>query len=391
MNQSQSNSKGQLQAGQPLNAMEQRIWIKEQEVSALKVQNRHLLSKLEELTQAAKPNQVNTQFIALEVQKSLQPVLQELDKSIKGAFEILQSTMRGVYQQSQRCQQAVEEMGGHTRDIEVRIQEQRKADQVFFQDKILSSVTAFCDRMERQIENRLKSLGVIEVLNNKQNEMLNDLDQVKAMVTTLHKHGDLNRADLGRIEKDAVEVGQKLIEVQVQTQNSEELSRDVLQQVQNHRSEFKLLRGELRAILESTQKLTEKVYSIEDQLVRNHEEKLEREIKNIEAADSIHDLIEVREKDIENVQSVLETSETSQNKEDLALILSMLQAQKNDLKRIAKEAEIKIRASQSAPISAVSAVDLSSNINGQNSSVQNSMSESSNEVQSVQLNDSSQT
>src|SRR3954466_9940659 len=92
MNHTQSNPPKNLQASQSLSTLEQRIWVKEQEVSALKVQNRHLLAKLDDAEKSAKPNQVNTQFIALEVQKSLQPVLQELDKSIKGAFEILQST-----------------------------------------------------------------------------------------------------------------------------------------------------------------------------------------------------------------------------------------------------------------------------------------------------------
>ena len=346
MNQMQSNSEKNIQASHSLSNLEQRVWVKEQEVSALKVQNRHLLAKLEEAEKSAKPNEINTQFIALEVQKSLQPVLHELDKSIKGAFEILQSTMRGIYQQSQRCQQAVEEIGAHSRDIEVRVNEQRKVDHVFFQEKILSSITVFCDRMERQIENRLKSLSIVNLIDTKQNEMLNDIDQMKAMIVGMHKNSDMSRSDLSRIEKDTVEVGQKVIEVQVQTQNSEEISRDVLQQVQNHRSEFKLLRGELRSILDTTQKLTEKLSLIEDRVTRHHETKLEQEIKEIETADSIQDLIDIKEVDIENIQTVLNAADASQNKEDLSLILNMLRSQKNDLKRVAKEAEVRLRATQ---------------------------------------------
>lgn len=344
--QSNSNSEKNLQASQSLSNLEQRVWVKEQEVSALKVQNRHLLAKLDEAEKTARPNQINTQFVAVEVQKSLQPVIQELEKSIKGAFEILQSTMRGIYQQSQRCQQAVEEIGAHSRDIEVRVNEQRKADHVFFQEKILGSVTAFCDRMERQIENRLKSLSVIDVLNSKQNEMLNDMDQMKAMVSGIHKNSDLNRSDLGRIERDSAEVGQKLIEVHAQTNNSEELSRDVLQQVQNHRSEFKLLRGEMRSILDNVGKLSEKISLIEERVTRHHENNLEQELKEIETNDSIQELIDIKEADISNIQNVLNAAEASQNKEDLTLILDMLRSQKSDLKKVAKEAETRLRAAK---------------------------------------------
>ncbi|MBS1959406.1 MAG: hypothetical protein JST80_08045 [Bdellovibrionales bacterium] len=344
--QSNSNSEKNLQASQSLSNLEQRVWVKEQEVSALKVQNRHLLAKLDEAEKTARPNQINTQFVAVEVQKSLQPVIQELEKSIKGAFEILQSTMRGIYQQSQRCQQAVEEIGAHSRDIEVRVNEQRKADHVFFQEKILGSVAAFCDRMERQIENRLKSLSVIDVLNSKQNEMLNDMDQMKAMVSGIHKNSDLNRSDLGRIERDSAEVGQKLIEVHAQTNNSEELSRDVLQQVQNHRSEFKLLRGEMRSILDNVGKLSEKISLIEERVTRHHENNLEQELKEIETNDSIQELIDIKEADISNIQNVLNAAEASQNKEDLTLILDMLRSQKSDLKKVAKEAETRLRAAK---------------------------------------------
>lgn len=383
MNQTQSNSEKILQASQSLSNLEQRIWVKEQEVSALKVQNRHLLAKLDEAEKTARPNQINTQFVAVEVQKSLQPVIQELEKSIKGAFEILQSTMRGIYQQSQRCQQAVEEIGAHSRDIEVRINEQRKADHVFFQEKILASVTAFCDRMERQIENRLKSLSVIDVLSSKQNEMLNDVDQMKAMITGIHKNSDLNRSDLSRIERDAAEVGQKLVEVHVQANNSEELSRDVLQQVQNHRSEFKLLRGELRAILDNTAKLSEKISLIEERVTRHHENNLEQELKEIETNDSIQELIDIKEADISNIQSVLNAAEVSQNKEDLALILDMLRSQKSDLKKVAKEAETRLRAAKVTELARNNAVT--------NANDDEILAKGTNEVQEVSLNQDTNT
>ena len=147
------------------NEAEQRLWVKEQEINALKVQNRHLISKLEESESRSHSN--------------IQPVVAEIEKSLGTAYEMLQGTMRGIYQQSQRCQAAVDELTSHSRDLENRLNEQRKADRVYFQDKIFASITAFCDRMERQIENRLQALEVIEVVHVKQNEILSDLDQIK--------------------------------------------------------------------------------------------------------------------------------------------------------------------------------------------------------------------
>lgn len=379
----QSSAASGAQSNSAQSQTEQRIWIKEQEINALKVQNRHLLSKLEDAEKSAKPNQINTQFVAIEVQKSLQPVLQQLEKSIQGAFEILQSTMRGVYQQSQRCQQAVEEMGAHSRDLEVRMHEQRKADHVFFQEKILASVTAFTDRMERQIENRLKALTHLEVMSSKQNEMLNDVDQMKALVTSMQKAFDLSRSDLTRMEKESTESTQKLIEVQVQTQNSEELARDVLQQIQNHRAEFKLLRGEMRSILETNQKLNEKMNQIEAQVVQHQEKRIEQELKEIETADSIQELIDIKDKDIQGIQEVLSAENATQNKEDLALILEMLRSQKSNLKKVAKEAELRLKA-----LTGVSASDASATSTPVVSNA--TSSENISEVQAVQFSEDPQ-
>lgn len=379
----QSPATSGAQSNSAQSQTEQRIWIKEQEINALKVQNRHLLAKLEDAEKSAKPNQINTQFVAIEVQKSLQPVLQQLEKSIQGAFEILQSTMRGVYQQSQRCQQAVEEMGAHSRDLEVRMHEQRKADHVFFQEKILASVTAFTDRMERQIENRLKALTHLEVMSSKQNEMLNDVDQMKALVTSMQKAFDLSRSDLTRMEKESTESTQKLIEVQVQTQNSEELARDVLQQIQNHRAEFKLLRGEMRSILETNQKLNEKMNQIEAQVVQHQEKRIEQELKEIETADSIQELIDIKDKDIQGIQEVLSAENTTQNKEDLALILEMLRSQKSNLKKVAKEAELRLKA-----LTGVSASDASATSTPVVSNA--TSSENVSEVQAVNFSEDSQ-
>lgn len=165
--------------------LQQRLWVKEQEVSALKVQNRHLIAKLEESEKKSEPNQINTQKVSNEVQSQLRPLIAEIEKSLKDSFDILKSTMRGIYQQSQRAQQAVEEIGAHSKEVEQRMAELRKADQVYYQEKILSMVTSFGDRIERQLDNRLRNLSVVELMNTKQNEVLADIDILKASISEL--------------------------------------------------------------------------------------------------------------------------------------------------------------------------------------------------------------
>ena len=60
---------------------QQRLWVKEQEVSALKVQNRHLIAKLEDAEKSAEPNKINTQKIASEIQNQLRPLIGDIEKS----------------------------------------------------------------------------------------------------------------------------------------------------------------------------------------------------------------------------------------------------------------------------------------------------------------------
>jgi len=56
------------------------------------------------------------------------------------SFEILQSTMRGIYQRAS-AQQAVEEMTSQSRDLEMRMNEQRKSG-----SKLLSGIKFSDDR-----------------------------------------------------------------------------------------------------------------------------------------------------------------------------------------------------------------------------------------------------
>jgi|GEM_PF-2442339 len=313
---------------------QQRLWVREQEINALKIQNRHLLAKLDEAEQNSKPNQINTQLVANEVQKNLKPVLAEIEKSLKSAFELLQSTMRGIYQQSSRAQQAVEEMTQHTRDI-----------QNHMQDNVAASMSTFCDRLERQILSRLNG---VETMVQKQNEMLMDVESMKLAVQLMQKNSDQNRTEVSRIEKEAIETNQKLIEVQIQSRNSEEVARDALQQIRNHRSEFKLLRGEVRAVLENSSRLSDKINLIDERLFeaagdiqtrQREREQIQKELKEIDGIDSIEDLIAIKNDDIVNIENAIQAGSADASKEDLTMVLELLQAQKSDLKRVAKDAE----------------------------------------------------
>jgi len=182
--------------------LQQRLWVKEQEVSALKVQNRHLIGKLEDAEKSAEPNQINTQKIATEIQNQLKPLVADIQKSLTESFEILKGTMRGIYQQSQRAEKAVDDIGAHSRETELRMNEQRKADQVYYQEKILSMVTTFGERIERQLENRLRNLAVVELMNTKQNEVLADIDQIKGALSELMVSNESLRTEIKSLAKE---------------------------------------------------------------------------------------------------------------------------------------------------------------------------------------------
>ena len=333
--------------------LQQRLTVREHEINALKVQNRHLLGKLEQLETQAKPNQINTQFVADEVQKYLAPIINQMQSTMTASFEILQSTMRGIYQQSSRAQQAVEEMTSQSRDLEIRMNEQRKADQNYYQDKIFSMVGAFCDRVERQIEIRLKSLSVVELMNAKQNEVLSDVESMKASLSLMQKNSDASRGEISRIERNAAEANEKLIDVQVQTQNSEELIRDTLQQIQNHRSEFKLIRSELKQTLDYVGRLVtqveENAMAMEANIAASGQEQQQApmqyqvsEVMQHAPADEnklINDLIENKHRELEAHERNIEEQSMLQPKDDATMILALLRAQKSELQRVAGEAK----------------------------------------------------
>jgi hypothetical protein len=299
-----------------LQQLQQKAWVKEQEINALKVQNRHLISKLEEAEKNFQPGQVYSQQIAAEVQNYLKPVIGQIEKSLSQAFELLQGTLRGVYQQSQRAQGAFEDLANHSREFEMKMQEQRKSDQVYFQEKIFSSITAFCDRLERQIDTRLGALSIVELMNVKQNEVLSDVEAMK----------------------------QRLTETQMQGSRQEEMSRDGLQQIQNHRSEFKILRGETRAVLEQIQKLNNRI-----NLLDGHIEGMIESLPSTRDQGFVHqieNLIQTKNEDINRIENEIKTApshELNEGQENLVLMLEFLRTQKTELKKVADAAKNKIR------------------------------------------------
>ncbi len=308
--------------------LQQRLAVREQEINALKVQNRHLLSKLDELEKASVPNQINTKVIADEVKGHIDPVIAQLQSTITNSFEILQSTMRGIYLQSTRAQQAVEDMTSHSKELELRMNDQRKEDQAFFQDKIFAMINSFCDRIERQIDSRLKALSVVEMLNVKQNEILRDLETLNAGVALANKNSDSNRGEIFRMERSAAEANERIIDIQVQSRNSEELIRDALQQIQNHRTEFRLIRTEMKAAFEQVNRVT-----------ASSGTEIQTALNEIDQFKIINDIIENKQKELSALANGLEAQNAMSATEGAMSILARIQSQKNELERVADDAK----------------------------------------------------
>jgi chromosome segregation ATPase len=197
-----------------LEQVHQRLFVKDQEINALKVQNRHLIAKVEEAEARAKPNQINTQQITAEVHRLVQ-------RSLTQAFEAMQGTLRGVYQQSLRAQQAVEDLAAHSRELENRVAESRKEDQVFYQDKILQTLNSLCDQIDRTVDQRMSEMS--GTLAKTQNETLSDLEALKLAMSAMHRSAELTNEQIQALS----------------------------QKITSHRAEFKLMRGEVRSAMEN--------------------------------------------------------------------------------------------------------------------------------------------
>ena len=316
--------------------LQQRLSVREQEISALKAQNRHLLTKLDEVEKQSKPNQINTKMIADDVRSHIDPVIVQLQATITNSFEILQSTMRGIYLQSTRAQQAVEDMTAHSKELELRMDEQRKTDQNFYQDKIFAMMSSFCDRVERQIDSRLKALSIVEILNSKQNEVLTDLENLNAGIAIMNKNSESNRGEISRIERNAAESNERLIDVQVQTRNAEELVRDTLQQIQNHRAEYKLIRADLKAAVDQMNRVIGQMMS---QPKSEAIEEIETNLTEIDDFRVINDLIERKHRELESITNGFEGQNNIQAAESASNILARIQSQKSELQKVAQDAK----------------------------------------------------
>lgn len=228
-------------------------------------------------------------------------------------------------------------MASYTRELEVRLNDQRKQDQNFYQDRIFSMIGNFTDRLERQIEIRLKSLGTVEVLNAKQNEILNELETLKSSFNGVQKNSEISRGEISRVERNSGEIHQKLVDVQVQTQGGLELIRDALQQIQNHRAEFKLIRSELKLTVDHMNSILNKVEE-------------ERSASDGHVSDDSDDilirtLVEQKQKEIEGIEKSLVRESAGKTEEDAAVILSLLRAQKEQLLKAADQAKTYLQVS----------------------------------------------
>ena len=311
--------------------LQNRLHVREQEIQALKMQNRHLLSKIEELEKAAEPNQIDTQFIADEVKRHIDPVVQQLQSTLNASFEMIQSTLKGIYQQSQRSQNAVEEMVAHAQGLEIRMNEQRKQDQNFYQDKVFSMIGNFCDRLERQIDVRLKSLSVVEMVHSRQNEILIDLETLKASIFSVQKFNEANRTDIHRIEKTANVIHQTLLGTQQLGKTGEE------SRVRNPVIEARQVNPRIRIQLPNPG--TVEAVQVQTPNVAN-------------ASPDQGDHPQSEAPTLANVISgeMGQVRLSSLAKEDASVILALLRAEKNELKKVAKKAKDYIRSStQSEP------------------------------------------
>ncbi len=321
-NQNQNQNQNQVNNTQYL---QHRLHVREQEINALKVQNRHLLGKIEELEQAAEPNQIDTQFVADEVKRHIDPVVQALQTTLNASFEMIQSTLKGIYQQSQRSQNAVEEMAAHAQGLETRMNEQRKQDQIFYQDKVFAMIGNFCDRLERQIDVRLRSLSVVEMVHSRQNEILVDLETLKAAIFSVQKFSEANRSDIHRIEKTS------------------SLTQQILQDIQ--RGGKTIEEPRVRAQATAPRVMIQlpnpgKVNSIEV-IPAPVPKAPEAVAEQVHSRGDDHPQVSDRAQNQVPHQAVREFGNlqlSSLAKEDAGMILALLRAEKNELKKVARKA-----------------------------------------------------
>jgi chromosome segregation ATPase len=191
-------------------------------------------------------------------------------------------------------------------------------------------ISNFSDRLERQVEIRLKALGQIEILNAKQNEILSELESMKNSQESVQKNAEINRNEIARMERTTGEMNQKVIDIQIQTRNSEETTRNTLQQVQNHRAEFRLIRAELKQAIDTMNVLL--------QNVERSQNLLDNGAPSMAGNETLENLLEEKQKEIENLEQSILANQPGNAEEDAAVVLNLLRAQKQELSRAAADA-----------------------------------------------------
>lgn len=186
-------------------ALNQRLWVKEQEVQALKTQNRHLIARLEELEKKKTDVEENTlalgefrgtlttqlssalNAIQEQIQRFTSQVLATTETSLKSGFETIQQTMKALYTQNQRGQQQIENAVGSIGNLEKRVDQQAtevlnqtKVHNLQFQDKVVGNLNGFMDRIERLMDSRLQGLSELSRLDYKQEELLREIKALTA-------------------------------------------------------------------------------------------------------------------------------------------------------------------------------------------------------------------
>lgn len=186
-------------------ALNQRLWVKEQEVQALKTQNRHLIARLEELEKKKTDVEENTHAlgefrgtlttqltaalnaIQEQIHRFTNQILGATETSLKSGFETIQQTMKALYTQNQRGQQQIENAVGSIGNLEKRVDQQAnevmnqtKVHNLQFQDKVIGNLNGFMDRIERLMDSRLQGLSELSRLDYKQEELLREIKALTA-------------------------------------------------------------------------------------------------------------------------------------------------------------------------------------------------------------------
>jgi chromosome segregation ATPase len=252
---SASGSNTTNQAAPNMQQIQLALRIREQEVSALKAQNKHLIERIQEHEGTKHGIEENNQLISSfrgqldqqltaalnglqeQVQRFTKAVLVNTESALKGGFEAIQGTLKAIYTQSQRGQEQISQSLKIVQEIDKRIEghsidvlTQAKVQNLQFQDKLTANIQNFLDRVERTIDSRLEALSGLDSLRGKQEETLKSLESV-----------DRGRADMIS----------KLMSLEITQKNTDSVNRETQTQIQILRAEIRALRTEIQNVTES--------------------------------------------------------------------------------------------------------------------------------------------